>query len=242
MRQKIRRIIIFTSLLLFPVTLNYLSPYVSIDGAFSGLIVGSVIVFFLQFLSGLFFGRAWCAWVCPIAGLSEIAATINNRPVHPRKLAILRYSIFGVWFSILIAGFILAGGIRGVDPLHLTEHVISVDEPFKYITYYLVLFLFFALTIGIGRRGACHSICWMSPFLVAGRVVGERLRLPQLKIVSNPKACIKCGKCTTNCPMSIEVMGSVKSGSIRSLDCILCGMCVDHCPKDVLRFSSTKKP
>ena len=34
MRQKIRRILLYVSLALFPVTMNFLSPYVSIDGAF----------------------------------------------------------------------------------------------------------------------------------------------------------------------------------------------------------------
>ena len=74
MRQKVRRIIIFSMFFLFPLTLNYLSPYVSIDGAFSGVIAGSVLVFAFQFLTGIFFGRAWCAWFCPVAGLSEIGA------------------------------------------------------------------------------------------------------------------------------------------------------------------------
>lgn len=68
MRQKIRRLIVFISLFLFPVTLNYLSPYVSIDGALSGIVSGSVVVFLVMFISGLFLGRAWCGWVCPIAG------------------------------------------------------------------------------------------------------------------------------------------------------------------------------
>ena len=154
MRQKIRRVILFVSLALFPVTMNYLSPYVSIDGAMAGIVSGSVIVFGLLFLTGLFFGRAWCGWVCPAGGLAEICATVNAKPVPVRRLRIVRYSIFGVWFAVLITGFVFAGGIHGIDPLHLTERVISVDEPVKYIVYYMVLLIFFVLTIAIGRRGA----------------------------------------------------------------------------------------
>jgi polyferredoxin len=132
--------------------MNYLSPYVSIDGAMMGVVSGSVLVFLLLFLSGLFFGRAWCGWVCPAGGLSEICMTINSRPVPVKKLRVVRYSIFMLWFGILIAGFVLAGGVRGVDPLHLSERVISVDEPAKYIVYYMVLLIFFVLSILIGRR------------------------------------------------------------------------------------------
>lgn len=240
MRQKIRRVILFVSLALFPVTMNYLSPYVSIDGAMAGIVSGSVIVFGLLFLTGLFFGRAWCGWVCPAGGLAEICATVNVKPVPVRKLRIVRYSIFGIWFAILITGFVLAGGIHGIDPLHLTERVISVDEPVKYIVYYMVLLIFFVLTIAIGRRGACHAICWMAPFVTAGMWLGRKLHLPQMRIRADAEACIDCKKCNQKCPMSIDVNEQVKSGSVRSFDCILCGECVDTCPKNVLSYGKKK--
>lgn len=236
MRQNIRRSIVYVSLLLFPVTMNYLSPYVSIDAAFLGIVSGSVLVFGLQFLSGLFLGRAFCGWLCPVAGLSELGQTINRRPVSARKLRVVRYSIFGVWFAVLVAGFVLAGGIRGVDPLHLTERVVSVDEPFKYITYYFVLFIILALTLLIGRRGACHAICWMSPFLTAGTMLGRALRLPRLQIHARPDRCNGCGACSRRCPMSIDVCAEARRGQVRSTDCILCGECVDGCPQKALSY------
>ena len=34
-------------------------------------------------------------------------------------------SIFLINVPIVVVGFVLAGGIRGVDPLHLTERVVS---------------------------------------------------------------------------------------------------------------------
>lgn len=237
MRQKVRRIIIYISLFFFPVALNYLSPYVSIDAAFVGLISGSVVVFALLFLSGIFLGRAWCAWLCPVAGLSEIGASINNKPVPVKRLAVIRYIIFAVWFAVLVTGFVLAGGIRGIDPLHLTEHIVSVDEPLKFIIYYMVLMILFVLTVAVGKRGACHTICWMAPFLTGGELLGKALHLPQLKIRSTPSGCIDCKKCTQKCPMSIDVSSEIKAGRVKSLDCIRCGECVDTCPKKVLRYS-----
>lgn len=234
MRRKIRLILVFSTMFLFPLTFNYLSPYVSIDGAMAGLVSGSVLVFALQFLSGIFLGRAWCAWLCPVAGISEVGACVNDRRVNIKKLAILRYAIFGVWFGILIASFVLAGGIRDVDPLHLTESVVSIDTPFKFITYYLVLIVLFVLTLAIGRRGACHAICWMAPFMTAGELLGRALHAPQLKVRAKPERCIACGLCTKKCPMSIDVAAEIQLGRVASLACIRCGACADCCPKQVL--------
>ena len=91
MRQKIRRILLYTSLFLFPITMNFLSPYVSIDGAFAGVLSGSAVMFIILFLSGLFFGRAWCGWVCPAGGVAEIAQTVNPKPANAKGLRIVRY-------------------------------------------------------------------------------------------------------------------------------------------------------
>lgn len=236
MRQKTRRVLLYVSLFLFPVTMNFLSPYVSIDGAFAGVLSGSAILFLLLFLSGLFFGRGWCGWVCPAGGLAELCQTLNPKPVNAKRLRVVRYSIFAVWFGVLMTGFILAGGVHGVDPLRLTERYVSVDEPVKYIMYYLVLGLLFVLDLALGRRGACHSICWMSPFLSAGMAAGRLLHLPQLRVRAKAEQCIDCKKCNSKCPMSIDVNAAVKTGSVKSCDCILCGECVSVCPKAVLSY------
>ncbi len=240
MRQKIRKILLYVSLFLFPITMNFLSPYVSIDGAFAGVLSGSAILFLVLFVSGLFFGRVWCGWLCPAGGIAEVAQTVNPKPANAKRLRIVRYSIFTLWFGVLVTGFVLAGGIRGIDPLRLTEKYVSVDEPIKYIMYYLVLGSFFVLDLALGRRGACHGICWMSPFLNAGQLVGRLLHLPQMRIKAALSNCIDCKKCNSKCPMSIDVNAAVKTGSVRSLDCILCGECVDICPKDVLSYRKPK--
>ena len=38
MRQKTRSVLLYTSLFLFPITMNFLSLYVSLDGAFAGVL------------------------------------------------------------------------------------------------------------------------------------------------------------------------------------------------------------
>ena len=77
-RQRIRQAAIIVMLLLFPVVLNFLSPYVIIDGASQGIINGSFIVFGSMLVGSLFLGRAWCGWACPAAGLQEACFAAND--------------------------------------------------------------------------------------------------------------------------------------------------------------------
>ena len=79
-RQRIRTGITVLAFLSFPITMNFLSPYVIVDSAAQGIVNGSLIIFGLMFLSALFLGRAWCGWVCPGAGVQEIFAPVNIRP------------------------------------------------------------------------------------------------------------------------------------------------------------------
>jgi ferredoxin-type protein NapH len=72
LRQRIRKALVILAFLSFPITMNFLSPYVIIDGAMSGIVNGSLVMFGLMFVSSLFLGRAWCGWVCPGAGMQEI--------------------------------------------------------------------------------------------------------------------------------------------------------------------------
>lgn len=236
-RIKIRRILALISLMLFPITLNYFSPYVSVSGAFEGFISASVVLFVLLLISAILLRRSWCSYICPVSAISDYAEKINSRNVKVKRLRVVRYIIFIIWLSVLILGFILSNRVPSFNLLYLTENIISVDEPMKYFTYYAVLLTLIGLTLILGKRGACHSICWMSPFLVLGTYIGDKLNLPQLRINSEPDKCISCSQCNKACPMSIDVMNELKKGSIQSLDCINCSECEQVCPKKVLSLS-----
>jgi ferredoxin-type protein NapH len=85
-RQRIRKALIILAFLTFPVTMNFLSPYVIIDGAMNGIVNGSLIMLGLMFVSSLFLGRAWCGWVCPGGGMQEIVEPINVKPVNGKNI------------------------------------------------------------------------------------------------------------------------------------------------------------
>ncbi len=237
MRQRIRKALVFLAFLSFPITMNFLSPYVIIDGAINGIVNGSLIMFGLMFVSSLFLGRAWCGWVCPGGGMQELVEPVNRRPVNGRKIDWIKWAIWIPWISLIIWMVVQAGGYSRVNFLHLTDTGISVDEPFKYITYYLVVLLFVGLAIFAGRRAGCHTICWMAPFMMIGCWIRNRFGWVSLRLTADTSACSDCKLCTKNCPMSLDVNSMVQIEYMEDPECILCGTCVDNCAKSAIRYS-----
>jgi polyferredoxin len=237
LRQRVRKAVVILSFLLFPVTLNFFSPYLIVDGAANGIVNGSLVMFGLMFVSSLFLGRAWCGWVCPGSTMADLAEAVNNRPVKPARISWIKWLIWIPWISIIVWLVIRAGGYSDVDLLYFTETGVSVDEPGKYITYYAVLGLFIGLAILFGRRAGCHTVCWMAPFMIIGRWLRNRFGWPSLRLKAEPSVCADCKKCTSNCPMSLDVNAMVQIDKMENPDCILCGTCVDNCAKQAIRYS-----
>ena len=235
-RQKIRRFLIITSALLFPLTFNFFSPYVSLTGAIQGIIAGSLITFSVMFISSLFFGRFICGWLCPGGGIGEICIAIQNKPLKSRKTDLVKYFIWVPWFSAIFFFLVKNSGKLEFNPLYLTESGTSIDEPGKFIIYYVIITILVILGLALGRRGMCHSICWMSPFMIAGRKIRNIFRWPSLQLKADSTKCIDCKKCEDNCPMSLPVNSMVRAGFMENTECILCGECRDTCPNGVIKY------
>jgi polyferredoxin len=236
-RQRIRKGVILAIFLLFPVVMNFVSPYLIIDGSARGVITGSFLVFALMFASAIFLGRLWCAWVCPGAGLMEAAFMVNNRPAPGGRLNWIKWFIWVPWVTLIVVAAVSAGGYRSAQPLYMTETGISVDAPLKYITYYLVLALILLPSYLAGRRGFCHYFCWMSPFMILGRKTRNVLHVPALHLTAQIEDCRNCKQCTFDCPMSLDVNAMVQAGRMENTECILCGSCVDVCSSNVIHYA-----
>ena len=235
-RQNIRRGVMIVFLLLFPVIMNYLSPYVILFAASEGIINGSFILFALLFLSSLFLGRLWCAWICPGGAMGAVCMLANNKPIKYKWLDYVKWVIWVVWLGLIAFFAYNAGGYTRVDPFLLTQNGVSVSEPAMYIIYYIVTGTFFLLAILLGRRGGCHTICWMSPFMIIGRKIRNFFAWPSFRLRAVPETCIACKKCTKECPMSLDVQAMVAENAMENAECILCATCADICPTDSIHF------
>lgn len=239
MRQRVRFGIILISFILMPVTFYYFSPYLIIMGASEKVINGSFIVFGALFLSSLFIGRAFCGWLCPLAGFQEACFKVRNRKVNNRYNWI-RYIIWVPWIGLIAYMAVAAGGLTKVDFAYRTEYGISVSSIQSLIIYFMVLFPIAIITLAVGNRAVCHYLCWMSPFMIAGRKIRNLFKWPSLRLKADKQKCKDCLKCNEVCPMSLDVYKMVQAETMKNSECILCGSCVDNCPENVISYSFSK--
>lgn len=238
MNVRVRNFMLLLSFLLFPVTLNYLSPYLSLYGAAVGVVSGSVLFFGFLFITSIIVGRLWCGYLCPASAFQDYMKTFQSQKVKASKYGYIKYIIWVLWFGAILYFYINSTGLT-INPLFMTEEVISVSRVGAYVIYYGVI-LIVLITNGIfGNRSFCHHLCWMAPFMIIGRKVSLLLKLPRLRLKVSSE-CISCNKCTKDCPMGIEVMQLVRSKNLEHSECILCGNCIDSCPKDVIKWSMSK--
>ena len=241
-RQKIRKLFITISLLLFPVTLYYFSPALIIDAGLKGMINGSFIVFALLFLLSIPLGRLFCAYFCPGGGLQECVFAVSDKKPEQSWRNNIKYIIWIIWLSIVVICYFHRGRIVGIDFLFETENGISVSGIQSYIIYYGIVCLIFVPSVLFGKRAFCHYFCWMAPFMVLGTKLRRILHLPGLHIkVREKNDCISCGKCSKICPMGVDVINAVKDGMIKDSECIQCGACIDNCPRNVLYYGMVEK-
>jgi ferredoxin-type protein NapH len=230
-RQLIRKRILLVSVLLFPLLFYYLSPYLIVDGAMHGIITGSFLVFALLFFFSLFFGRAFCGWLCPAGSLQDYCTKVSKK-----KPNYLKYLIWVPWLGLII--FLLArNGIRSVQPFYQTYYGISISNIYSLILFILIATFIAGTAMLFGKRAFCHCVCWMAPFMIIGRKISNFLRFPALRLKTGP-ACINCMVCNRNCPMGLDVNSMVKKKNMKNPECILCLNCVDTCPKNAVMLKN----
>jgi len=255
-RQLTRKIMLFTSFLLFPITIFYLSPYLSLLGPAMGTITGALIIFGSLFIISLFFGRVFCSYVCPMGGMQDAMVFIRPKRVK-LKTIFVKWLVFTPWLLVLIIlpfmtlpewqGIDFFAGIGGKVDFFGIEGIlvkgISILSLHGLMIYYIIIFLMLILGFAVGKRSFCHHVCWIAPFMIVGRWISNLIRIPSLRLKPENEKCIDCNRCDRICPMSLNVSDLVQRGDMEHNSCILCGECIEECPKNVIHytFSSYKK-
>ena len=240
-RNKIRNVMILIMFALFPLIYYYFSPYLVITAAAEGIVAGSLIVFGLLFVASLFLGRAFCGWICPAGAMQELCAKVRNKNCKNGKRNWIKYGIWLPWVSIIVVMFIQAGSIVAIDPLYQTYFGISITGVESAIMFLVIAGLIAGIALVTGKRGACHTICWMAPFMIIGRKIRNSADWPALQLESDRNLCINCKACTRICSMSLDVNAMVQKQAMENAECVMCGRCVDVCPKGAIKYAFGKE-
>lgn len=241
LRQRVRKGLLILSFVLSPITFAYISCPIISAGASQGIVTAGLLVFVLLFFGSLFFGRIWCGFLCNMGGLQEIFMQVNAKNVRIGKLNWLKYVVFLGIFLGIAAGFFFAGGPQSIDLFYGTKEGISIAAAGAIGIFYgpIIFTTFFAMVFG--KRGMCHYWCPVAVIQIIGRKIHNVIGWPALQIEADWEKCTDCTTCSKECPMSLDVNGMVKKGSMEHTECILCGSCVDYCPGGVISFSWTRK-
>ncbi len=220
------------------VTLTYPLGYYAIWEPSSSLFAGSALPWALGSLAAFllvmpvvsaFFGKAFCAWVCPCGALAETVAD-EWRHKAPRGKGAGKFEVS----STVILVLTLAASFYIVLDYRLSLEPDTVKRVYK-AAVDLGLASLVAVTLYPfeGGRIWCRFFCPLAKWMeLWGRWTGGRRA-----VVPNDE-CISCGECTRYCQMGIDVRAFAQRGeplSNESTSCIFCGICVEKCPVDVLR-------
>ncbi len=235
-RQNIRKFLLLVSFILYPITFFIMSPDLLMFGASERIMAGDIMFFIFLFILSFFAGRIFCGWVCPAGALQDFCFDINKKPAN-NKLNWIKWLQFIPWITFFIFLVIYFGGIKQADFFYKRALGVSMVGLGEWVMYFGTVAIVFLMAVLTGKRGLCHYLCWVSPFMIIGGKIRDLLRIPSLRLITKPDLCNSCGLCSRACPMSLPLDELIKSGEIGHSECTLCSTCVDSCPRDVIRFA-----
>ncbi len=179
----------------------------------------------------VFFGKAFCSWLCPVGFLSELIGDFGEKlfkkkirlpkfldfPLRSLKYLLLAFFIYAIFFlmSELAIKAFLDSSYNLVSDIKMWYFFADISR-FSLI----VISVLFLLSIII-RNFWCRYLC---PY---GALLGLISFLSPNKIKRNSVSCIDCGKCAKACPSMIKVDKVI---TVLSDECSSCLSCVDACP------------
>ncbi|EGX6963397.1 quinol dehydrogenase ferredoxin subunit NapH [Vibrio alginolyticus] len=195
---------------------------------FNALLGVVIVVVFYAILAP----RAFCAWVCPLNIVTDLAAWLRrklNIKASYRWSPVIRYWLI----PVLMLGSALSGAIlwTWLDPVAALHRGLVFGMGAGWVLIALV----FVLDLLLVEHGWCGHLC---PLGATYGVIGRKSLL-RVTVVRR-EDCTKCMDCFYVCPEPEVLRQPLKEGDRRVMDqnCISCGRCLDVCPEHVFEFKN----
>ncbi|MBE4427512.1 quinol dehydrogenase ferredoxin subunit NapH [Vibrio parahaemolyticus] len=195
---------------------------------FNALLGVVIVVVFYAILAP----RAFCAWVCPLNIVTDLAAWLRrkfNIKASYRWSPAIRYWLI----PVLMLGSALSGAIlwTWLDPVAALHRGLVFGMGAGWVLIALV----FVLDLLLVEHGWCGHLC---PLGATYGVIGRKSLLRVTAV--RREDCTKCMDCFYVCPEPEVLRQPLKEGDRRVMDqnCISCGRCLDVCPEYVFEFKT----
>ncbi|HHC6504505.1 TPA: quinol dehydrogenase ferredoxin subunit NapH [Vibrio parahaemolyticus] len=195
---------------------------------FNALLGVVIVVVFYAILAP----RAFCAWVCPLNIVTDLAAWLRrkfNIKASYRWSPAIRYWLI----PVLMLGSALSGAIlwTWLDPVAVLHRGLVFGMGAGWVLIALV----FVLDLLLVEHGWCGHLC---PLGATYGVIGRKSLLRVTAV--RREDCTKCMDCFYVCPEPEVLRQPLKEGDRRVMDqnCISCGRCLDVCPEHVFEFKN----
>jgi len=195
---------------------------------FNALLGVVIVVVFYAILAP----RAFCAWVCPLNIVTDLAAWLRrklNIKASYRWSPTIRYWLI----PVLMLGSALSGAIlwTWLDPVAALHRGLVFGMGAGWVLIALV----FVLDLLLVEHGWCGHLC---PLGATYGVIGRKSLLRVTAV--RREDCTKCMDCFYVCPEPEVLRQPLKEGDRRVMDqnCISCGRCLDVCPEHVFEFKN----
>ncbi|WP_337160649.1 quinol dehydrogenase ferredoxin subunit NapH [Vibrio alginolyticus] len=195
---------------------------------FNALLGVVIVVVFYAILAP----RAFCAWVCPLNIVTDLAAWLRrkfNIKASYRWSPVIRYWLI----PVLMLGSALSGAIlwTWLDPVAALHRGLVFGMGAGWVLIALV----FVLDLLLVEHGWCGHLC---PLGATYGLIGRKSLLRVTAV--RREDCTKCMDCFYVCPEPEVLRQPLKEGDRRIMDqnCISCGRCLDVCPEHVFEFKN----
>lgn len=189
-------------------------------------LIGAGIVLAFYALVG---GRVFCAWVCPVNMVTDLAGWLQTRLGLANVLHLnrnLRY--YALALTLVLSALTGLAAFEWVSPIAMLHRELIFGIGMGLIGV-AGIFLFDLLVL---KHGWCGHLCPLGAFYA---LLG---RTAQLRVRFDPRTCTRCGECLRVCPepQVLKLDQAAAAGMVASGECTNCLRCVPICPEGSLSF------